>query len=691
MPSHNKLTSLPALALLSASLPLTAQTDDSRLETMIVSATRAEQQLDAATHSVGVVDEAALKLMSHVHISEALARVPGTWVSRGNGQEHLTAIRSPVLTGPGSCGAFYMAEDGIPLRAPGFCNVNQLFDVNAEQAARIEVIRGPGSAVHGANALNGLVNVISLAPVAEPSLQLALEGGPHDYSRVKASVSNGNDTHRFRLSANGAHDGGYKDDSGFDQQKFSARYDYSGEVWSIQSLLSASNLNQETAGFVNGEDAYKDDDRKKENPNPEAYRDTQSARFYTRFERAGSDDTRLVITPYARYTEMEFLQHFLPGTPLEENGHHSFGMQAAFYKPLSDSANLHHGIDLDLSSGYLKETQAAASFGPFPTGKHYDYEVDSLNLAWFVGGDKTFGDGTRVNAGARYEAQRYSYDNKMLDGSTADDGSNPCPGTCRYSRPGDDTDEFRNWSLFTGLIHPLDDHLSVVAQLAHGFRAPQATELYRLQAGQLKADLDAEELNSVELGLRGRWQRVQYDLTAYAMKKNNVIIQDSDRRNLSDGQTLRRGIEASLNWQIVDTLALAVQASYAKEQYDNDALPDRLSPSLISIKGNEVDTAPRQLASAQLRWTPLASTTIELEWQHLGEHFLDAVNEHRYSGHDLLHLRWRQQYGAGIYSNVRVHNLSDEDYADRADFAFGNFRYFIGEPRAVFVELGLEL
>ena len=33
---------------------------------------------------------------------------------------------------------------------------------------------------------------------------------------------------------------------------------------------------------------------------------------------------------------------------------------------------------------------------------------------------------------------------------------------------------------------------------------------------------------------------------------------------------------------------------------------------------------------------------------------------------------------------VRVHNLTDEDYADRADYAFGNERYFIGEPRSVY-------
>ena len=86
-----------------------------------------------------------------------MQRVPGTWISRGNGQESLTALRSPVLTGAGSCGAFYMAADNISLRAPGFCNVNQLFDANTEQAGRIEVLRGPATALYGSNAMHGVI------------------------------------------------------------------------------------------------------------------------------------------------------------------------------------------------------------------------------------------------------------------------------------------------------------------------------------------------------------------------------------------------------------------------------------------------------------------------------------------------------------------------------------------------------
>jgi hypothetical protein len=35
-------------------------------------------------------------------------------------------------------------------------------------------------------------------------------------------------------------------------------------------------------------------------------------------------------------------------------------------------------------------------------------------------------------------------------------------------------------------------------------------------------------------------------------------------------------------------------------------------------------------------------------------------------------------------------NLLDEDYAERADYAFGDYRYFVGEPRGLYLQIGWE-
>ena len=669
------------LAVVSAGVPgFSAAEDRKDIESVIVTADRSVRDRMELAHSVSRIGEAELELIGHVHISEALSRIPGTWISRGNGQEHLTAIRSAVLTGPGSCGAFFIAEDGVPVRAPGFCNVNQLFDLNTEQAAAIEVLRGPGTGVHGSNALNGVINKVSAAPEADLR-RISIEGGPNDYGRIKLTVSDQDENSGYRININAAHDGGYKDDSGFDQQKMDVRYDREGEQWRSKLLVSASNLNQETAGFVQGFEAYKDSSLKDSNPNPEAYRDSQSLRIQWQFQRDAANDAQLTLTPYARHADMTFLQHFLPGTPLEENQQTSVGLQSMFRRPFNGNTYLFHGFDFDLTRGELVQTQSGPGFGPF-----YDYEVDAANVAWFIGAEHLSEDGTRWQGDVRYEHQRYDYDNRMSDGAL-DASGNPCASNpCRYSRPADTKDRFDNVSVSLGMVHPFNDEYSMVMRAAHGFRAPQATELYRLQAGQVSAKLDSESLNSLEFGLRGQLERLQFEWVAYVMRKRNLILQDANRIAYADGETRQRGMELAMDYRFSPSWSLGVQASVAKHRYASEFA----NRSNIDVKGNIIDTAPRRMASAQLQWTPNAESLIELALEYLGPYWLDAANTAQYQGHSLLHLRWQQQLTPALQFTLRGTNITDKDYAERADFAFGNYRYFVGEPASVYAEIELE-
>ena len=120
---------------------------------------RRAEGLTNVNAAISVLGEDELDLILQTHYQEALARVPGFSGNRNNGQESLMALRSPVLTGAGACGAFLIAENGIPVRSAGFCNVNEMFDTHSEYAQSIEVIRGPASAFWGSNALHGLINV----------------------------------------------------------------------------------------------------------------------------------------------------------------------------------------------------------------------------------------------------------------------------------------------------------------------------------------------------------------------------------------------------------------------------------------------------------------------------------------------------------------------------------------------------
>jgi outer membrane receptor protein involved in Fe transport len=227
---------------------------------------------------------------------------------------------------------------------------------------------------------------------------------------------------------------------------------------------------------------------------------------------------------------------------------------------------------------------------------------------------------------------------------------------------------------------------ALFVNLAHGFRPPQAAELYRLQAGQVVADIDAEQIDSVELGWRGDWRALSWELSAYAMAKDNVIYQDSNRRNVSGAKTRHRGFEYTVAVKLAEAWTLSADGTLADHTYRSDDALQGLPPG-TGIKGNLMDTAPRSMASVRLDWSPAERWHAELEWQHLGRHYLEPTEAFDYPGHDLLHLRVRRELDAAWAVSLRISNLTDVDYAERADYAFGDYRYFIGEPRSAFLEV----
>ncbi|RLA45158.1 MAG: TonB-dependent receptor [Gammaproteobacteria bacterium] len=667
------------------------QDQTSVINEVTIQGSRTGQSASSWPGSVYTVSEEVLNLVRPRHITEVLVRTPGVWISRGNGQEHLTALRSPVLTGAGACGAFLMAEDNIPLRAAGFCNVNQLLESTSELAERIEVLPGPQSVLYGTNALHGMINVISPSPPTStnqpPLTTLALEAGSYDHYRTRfistgrADGSIGRSGDSWYMGFDGVNDNGYKDDAGFDQQKAKFRYDANFGDIQATTIAAYTNLNQETAGFIRGDDAYKDGSHKRENPNPDAYRDVRSWRLHTRFEYPVDAATLWLFTPYTRHTETEFRMHFLPWQPVEKNKHYSFGWQSALQHRLTEQLDIDLGVDGEYTHGKLQETQSDGFSPSIPAGVHYDYKVDARVVSPFVALRWQINEAAQLSVGARYEWLHYDYDNKAP-------GLSPCMTgvDCRFTRPDDSIDNFNNPSWQLGGIYEFMPGHSLFVNFARGYRAPQTTELYRLQAGQQETDLDAETLDNIELGLRGEIPGLQYSIAAYQMDKDHVIFQDTNRQNISGAKTSHRGIELAASWAPAAEWYVDINASYAKHTYDSD-----IAISETPIKNNDIDTAPRYTGSAQVGKYFANNSRVELEWIYLGSYYTDPENEHSYRGHRLFNLRWQWQATKAWQFGLRLNNLLDEDYADRADFGFGQDRYFVGEPRTGFIEITRQL
>ena len=640
------------------------------VDTIVVTADRQPRALKERPGNTSLLDAEDLGTIRLDHISEALNRLPGVNIQRGSGQEHLSSIRSPVLTGGAGAGSFLYLEDNIALRAPGFANVNGLFEAVTELADGLEVVRGPGSAFHGSNAVHGLVNVLTPDPFSDPENVLQVRGG--QFGRIQGSYrsiwQNGPDGYVAGVHA--ARDGGWRDSAGTTQAKGLLHWAHDGDVWRGGLKIAFNHLDQDTAGFVQGPEAYRDGPLARANAFPNAFRKATSVRVSAPLTRTISDDTSLSVTPYGRWADMTFLLHFLPSQALEENGHVSAGVQTELRWVMNDHIDVTSGIDVEATRGFLTEVQDRASFGSFPQGVHYDYTVGARVLAGYSQAQARLSEKTRMEAGVRIEHTRYAYDTNT-----------PADQIGRFIRPADRTDQFTTVSPNLGLLHDISDTLQVYARYARGSRAPQTTDLYRLQINQTGPEAREEVLDSLEMGVRIQAGIFQAELAGFGGIKRNFFFRDADGFNVSNGRTRHVGVEWDVALAPLETLELRWAGTYARHTYRFDRPVNRASE--VIVFGADVDTAPRWQGVGTVRWQPLDRLGLEAEWVWMGAYFMNAANTVRYPGHHVVNLRSSVAATTKLDVFIDIRNVTNTDYAERADFAFGNERYFPGEDRAI--------
>lgn len=605
--------------------------------------------------SIDIIPAEAARAL--VHPAESLNAVAGVNIHRGSGQEHLTAIRSPVLTGGAGAGSFLFLENGIPLRSAGFANVNGLFEAGTEFAEQIEVFKGPGPTEYGSNAVHGLINIVTPEPGSGSTTTII--GSMRGYGRVTV----GHDlTDDLRASISLAHDDGFRDESGFDQQKAELRYRTDFGVWAVDAIAAFNNLNQETAGFVQGTDAYVDDTLRFTNLNVEAFRDGKNYRAQVRLSR-DLGEAELVMTPYARRAELRFLRHFVPGQALEKNGHTAFGVQTAL---IGDDWSV--GVDGEWTDGFLYEFQDNPTRFSFVQGLHFDYHVKALVLAGYA--QKSFEmEQLRLDIGARGEYTHYDYDTLAAPGVSG-----------RFIRSPDRTDDFFTMTPKLGLTYVAADDITVFARAARGSRAPQTTDLYAVVQNQTPGEADVETLDSLEGGVRFGQGETRFEVTAYTMWKDNFFFRNAAGFNVVDGKTRHTGVEFSFAAPLTGWLSASGEWAVSDQSYAfNDA-------SSGIRDGLAVDTAPNTLGTMRLNadWGHIGAG---VEWRHVGRYYTNEANTQTYPGHDIFVARASYDVSDTVRVFGRVDNLFDTRYADRADFAFGNERYFPGRPRTLFVGL----
>jgi iron complex outermembrane receptor protein len=150
----------------------------------IAIATGHEIPVHLAPAVTSVITAEELDSIGATTLSEALALVPGVYVLHRRQGDHF--IFRGVRTDSNFNPDWLLLVDGIPQNDVLLGNQRQFIgDMPLQSIARIEVIRGPGSALYGADAFAGVVNIITKRPLDVTGSQLGVRAGSFDTREVR--------------------------------------------------------------------------------------------------------------------------------------------------------------------------------------------------------------------------------------------------------------------------------------------------------------------------------------------------------------------------------------------------------------------------------------------------------------------------------------------------------------------------
>lgn len=132
-------------------------------------------------------------------VSDVLRQVPGVAVNRSGGVGDFTQVR---IRGAEANQTLVMI-DGIEVNDPAAGSEFDFAHLLAQDIERIEVLRGPQSALYGSDAIGGVVNIITRRGSGRPTATGSVEGGSFSTFRGHAAISGGDDTYDFLVSAVG--------------------------------------------------------------------------------------------------------------------------------------------------------------------------------------------------------------------------------------------------------------------------------------------------------------------------------------------------------------------------------------------------------------------------------------------------------------------------------------------------------
>lgn len=201
-------TALFGAVSLSIGLPALAQatdTDQTKLDTVIVEGSRLDQTKTEIGSSVSIITAEQIEELGFDFVVDALSMAPGVTVNQNGAFGGLASVR---IRGAASAQTLVLI-DGVPVNDPSSAGGGFNFArVDTENIERIEVLKGPQSTLWGTDAIGGVVSITTKRPSDELGGTAFGEYGSFNTFRGGASIENGSERGDFRLAVTGTRSDG---------------------------------------------------------------------------------------------------------------------------------------------------------------------------------------------------------------------------------------------------------------------------------------------------------------------------------------------------------------------------------------------------------------------------------------------------------------------------------------------------
>jgi iron complex outermembrane receptor protein len=674
--------------------PVAPVADNERvLAPVVVTATRSERlQLDVPA-SVDLIDADTIRdAQLRVNLSESLVRVPGIVVL--NRQNYAQDLQISIR-GFGSRASFgvrgvRLYVDGVPATFPDGQGQVSHFPLNL--AERIEVLRGPFSALYG-NSSGGVIALTTELKPQEPRFELSAAGGSDATWRAGFTARGGVDPYAFALDAGRFETDGARGHSAAQRDSLSLRVAF------LDSPLGRVRLSLNALAMPDSQDplgltrAQWQADPAQASPVALQF----NTRKTTRQNTAGGEiqsalSTRSTFTTAVWLGDRTVTQYqAIPVATQLASENHPGGV--------IDFDRTFGGADLRLATewGALTTTVGLTTerldedrrgFNNFTgsgpaqrLGVQGDPRRDEVNRITsfdpYAQVEARVGERWRLHGGLRSTDLRFRSDDRFIQGANRDDS-----GRTRY----------RGLSPTAGVVFRPSATTSVYASYGRGFETPTLNELaYRPDGSAgFNTDLRAARSNNLELGAKAAWSTLRAQVAVFGVRTNDDIVVRSNAGGRASfgnaARTSRDGVELSVAWTPSAQWSLTVAATALRARFDESFLtcgaPPCTVPTLPVAQGNRLPGVPEQTLFTQLTHR-VAGFDLSLEGRLQASLFVDDRNTDRAPGYGLLGVsvaRHLDLAGARPRAFARIDNLLDRRYAGSVIVNEGNGRFFEPAP-----------